>query len=367
MTVNVKNVAFKCTYNDGGDGGFVGFAGTCTDGNILRNVKTHPMGPRRWCSHPDNACRKFCDRDFRGKRPQHPCYESRIIDHWRFGPGTYHSAERNGEPIPMKDAHALAGKVALLTTRHPERDTEGERIVFGAYRIKRVIEDDSGKIWVEGTANHAVRLSKTAAFALPYWRFKPGQNPDWRMGLFRYLSDRETSNFLHALRPLLKSSRDRAVLKELLKCCGNLPAETDDQDPDGDVAKEELKGKYGPGGEGERHRRLKEFVGRCPNVLGLGPGQAKIEHRFKTGDRVDVAICLNNGEHCVVEIEVEGKDSTLVGAHQALKYRALRAGQLDTTELPHAFLVAYRIPKSVKKFCRRHGVTALEIPAGRVK
>ena len=62
----------------------------------------------------------------------------------------------------------------------------------------------------------------------------------------------------------------------------------------------------------------------------------------------------------MVEIEVEGQ-STLVGAHQALKYRALRAGQLNTKKLPHAFLVAYSIPKSVKKFCKRHGVTALEI------
>ena len=79
-----------------------------------------------------------------------------------------------------------------------------------------------------------------------------------------------------------------------------------------------------------------------------------------TGDRVDVSIELANGEHCVVEVEVEG-EPTLIGAHQALKYRALRAGQLDTRKPPHAFLVAYSIPKSVKKFCKRHRVAALEI------
>ena len=353
------NVAFKCTYNDGGDRGFVGFAGTCTDGNILRNVKTHP---RRWCSAPANMCRQFCDGEFRGARPQHPCYESRIIDTWRFGPGTYHSEERDGEPIPMN--YAQAGKVALLTTRHPGRDTEPARIVFGVYKIERVIEDDSGQIWVEGSADHAIRLSETAAFALPYWRFKTrneGQAPVWGSGLFRYLSNREVSNFLHALRPLLKSARDRTVLEELLECCGNLPVEIDDEDPDGHLGEEELKGKYGPGGEGERHRRLKEFVGQHPDVLNLGPGEAMIEHRFTTGDRVDVAIDLDNGEHCVVEIEVEGRESTLVGAHQALKYRALRAGQLNTKKQPHAFLVAYSIPESVRQFCRRHRVTALAI------
>ncbi|MCY4555247.1 MAG: hypothetical protein OXF79_02420 [Chloroflexi bacterium] len=353
------NVAFKCTYNDGGEKGFVGFAGTCTDGNILRNVKTHP---RTWCSNPANRCRQFCDRGFRRGRPQHPCYESQIIDTWRFGPGTYHSGERDGKPIPMY--HAQVGKVALLTTRHPERDTEQARIVFGVYKIERVGEDDNGDIWVEGSADHAIRLSESAAFALPYWRFKTsedGQAPAWKTGLFRYLSDQEVSNFLHALRPLLKSSRDRTVLEELLECCGNLPAEIDDEDPDGDIAGEELKGKYGPGGEGERHRRLKEFVGQHPDVLNLGTGRAMIEHRFTTGDRVDVAVDLDSGGHCVVEIEVEGRDSTLVGAHQALKYRALRAGQLDTRKQPHAFLVAYSIPKSVRNFCKKHGVTALEI------
>lgn len=97
-----------------------------------------------------------------------------------------------------------------------------------------------------------------------------------------------------------------------------------------------------------------------PECLGLGRGSAEVEHRFVTGDRVDVSIDLANGEHCVVEIEVEG-ESTSIGAHQALKYRALRAGQLDSTVLPHACLVAYSIPHHVKDFCKRHGVSALEI------
>ena len=59
---------------------------------------------------------------------------------------------------------------------------------------------------------------------------------------------------------------------------------------------------------------------------------------------------------CVVEVEVEG-ELTLVGAHQALKYRTLRAGQLNARKPPHAFLVAYKIPKSVKKFYKRLGIS----------
>ncbi len=98
----------------------------------------------------------------------------------------------------------------------------------------------------------------------------------------------------------------------------------------------------------------------------MGPGVGTSEHKFVTGDRVDVVVDLANGESCVVEVAVEGK-STMVGAHQALKYRALRAGELDSLRLPHAFLVAYSIPDNVKAFCKRHGVQALEFPASPVQ
>ena len=345
------NVAFKCTYNDGGGGGFVGFSGTCSNGTILRNVETNK---RPWCSAESNECRQFFENRFKGRRPHQPCYESQIIGlRWRFGPGTYQRGLRAGEPIPIKCAQI--GKVALLTTRLPGCDAEEQRIVFGVYKIDRVRRDDSGETWIEGSDHHAIRLSKSVAFALPYWRFKDGE-PTWRTGLFRSMSDQEVTNFLHALDRRLQSPRDRIVLEELLTCCGNL----DPEEASGDVSDFDLKQKYGPRGEGERHRVLKHFIADHPECLGLGRGMAAVEHRFLTGDRVDVSINLFNGEHCVVEIELEG-ESTRIGAHQALKYRALRAGELDSTELPHACLVAYSIPQHVKDFCERHGVSALEI------
>ena len=352
------NVAFKCTYNDGGAKGFVGFGGTCSDGNILRNVKTHP---RRWCSAPANDCRRFHDRGFKGGRPVHPCYESEIAKRWRFGPGTYHSEKRDGKPIPMR--HAQVGKVALLTTRHPDFDFENDRIVFGVYEIERVRADSDGLNWIEGSAEHAIRLSDGVALALPYWDFRnlgPEDRPDWRTGLFRYLSDQEVTNFLHALNSHLWSAQHRAVLERLLACCGNLEPESLGSRVMTKAMEAALKRKYGLGGEGERHRALKQFIANHPERLGLGSGRGTVEHPFVTGDRVDVSVDLADGGHCVVEIEVEG-ESTGIGAHQALKYRALRAGELDLTELPHACLVAYSIPQHVKEFCKRHGVSALEI------
>ena len=263
------NVAFKCTYNDGGDRGFVGFGGTCSNGNIIRNVKAG----RIWCSHADNPCRKFYGRDFRGRRPSRPCYESQIFTQWGFGPGTYHSGDRDGEPIPMTLAEK--GKVALLTTRHPDYDSERQRIVFGAFKIVELSEDDDGAIWLEGEPESAIRLPEAAALALPYWRFKAYPRsgvPDWRMGLFRSVSDQEVSNFLHALHPFLQSAQDRMAVEHLLKCCRDLSRDMAKENSDVEIPGAESKTKYGPGGEGEPHRRLKKFIAGQSRQTEAGPG-----------------------------------------------------------------------------------------------
>ncbi len=350
-----ENVAFKCTYNDGGDRGFVGFGGTCSNGNIIRNVKAG----RIWCSHADNPCRKFYEGDFQGIRPDLPCLESKIFTRWKFGPGTYRSGVREGHPIPMIGPGE--GKVALLTTRHPDYDNEHQRIVFGVFKIVKYKNKATG-VRVKGKSDNAIRLPEAAALSLPYWRFKayPPHGPRWDSGLFRYISDQEVSNFLHALRPFLQNAPDRMTLERLLQCCGGLPRKTAEENVDVEIPGAESRTKYGPGGEGKEHRLLKKYIAANPHKLELGPGKGRVEHGFVTGDRVDVVVNLENGERCVVEIEVKGP-STMTGAHQALKYRALLAGQLDNATKPHAFLVAYSIPNYVKRFCERHGVTALEI------
>lgn len=263
---------------------------------------------------------------------------------------------------------AQKGKVALLTTRLPDRK-EIERIVFGVFKISGRKPDEHGT-WAIGDPECAIRLPKTAALALPYWSFKPYRHfkngrPNWGTGLFRYASDQEVTNFLHALFPRLQSPKDRSVLERLLECCGNLAPGDIPEGLDRKIKKADLGQKYGPGGEGEQHRELKEHIARNPHVLGLGKAKRKdisVEHCFTTGDRADLSIDFINGEHCVVEVEVEGTRSTLIGAHQALKYRALRAGELDQTgKRIHAFLVAYDIPQSTREFCERHGIKALEI------
>lgn len=51
MSERDGNVAFKCTYNDGGlvRDGFDGFKGRCSNENIRHNV----LAGRSWCSHEE--------------------------------------------------------------------------------------------------------------------------------------------------------------------------------------------------------------------------------------------------------------------------------------------------------------------------
>ena len=113
MNMADGNVAFKCTYNDGGEPGFVGFNGTCSKENIVRNVEAK----RVWCSAAGNACRRFYDDGLHGRRPGHPCYESRIFKSWSFGPGTRHPGTGREEPIAIRSARE--GKLPCLRRGTP--------------------------------------------------------------------------------------------------------------------------------------------------------------------------------------------------------------------------------------------------------
>ena len=82
----------------------------------------------------------------------------------------YRSGDRTGKPLPMR--HARKGKVALLTTRHPDHDSEAQRIVFGIFKIIKLTDNDGEEIQLKGNPNSAIRLPEAAMLSLPYWDFK---------------------------------------------------------------------------------------------------------------------------------------------------------------------------------------------------
>lgn len=79
------------------------------------------------------------------------------------------------------------------------------------------------------------------------------------------------------------------------------------------------------GGEGEAHRRLKEYVSKTPSVLGLPPTWIGLtEHPLPSGDRLDVL--FNQGiDWVAAEVKPRGstEEDIVRGLFQCLKYRVV--------------------------------------------
>ncbi len=124
----------------------------------------------------------------------------------------------------------------------------------------------------------------------------------------------------------------------------------------GIVRERELERKYGRGGEGEEHKRLKEWVLNHPEIVVRGPVlRHHEEYRFDSGDRADIVFDRPGGKYCVVEVET---DYPTPGAHQALKYRTLKCAEqgLDIkSSNVEAVVVAFLLPQDMM-FFRKYGI-----------
>jgi hypothetical protein len=93
-------------------------------------------------------------------------------------------------------------------------------------------------------------------------------------------------------------------------------------------------GERGGGGEGEDHRKLKNYVASHPEILGLsGFGTGSTEYIFPSADKIDVVFRDKKGNRWV-GIEVKGPSSDeadiLRGLFQCVKYSALREAELKS-------------------------------------
>jgi hypothetical protein len=84
---------------------------------------------------------------------------------------------------------------------------------------------------------------------------------------------------------------------------------------------------------------------------------ADVEHRYITGDMVDILFAPTKGKgNTVVEIELDNAEP---GIHQAIKYRALRCSELGLTltdENVKAIVVAWKFKQSEKNLCEKYGI-----------
>ncbi len=353
-----KHVAVKCTYNNGGEGDLVGFAGTCTEQIIKENINSHV-----WCGNDDCACREYYDKGFKGKRPESPCMESILFRKWVYGAGWFHNGPRAGEP---KRANLEAGGLALLTTRFPS-EPERDRRIVGLYKIDNVtnVDGEETKFYADSTLR--LRLPFEEARELYFWDYYTinAKYPAWGTGLLRYLDNAQVKKVLEDLSQTVQSNSHREIIKKLLHDVQLADSESV-RGLRGTKAKRikavSKKRKYGPGGEGENHKRLKKWVAKNPHAINLKDVEnCEVEYSFCSGDTVDLLFERKNGHDVVVEIET---DIPLPGAYQAIKYRVLRCAEKNYTlsdPKVKSVLVAWEIPREVDRFCKKYNIETFEI------
>ena len=354
------HLAFKCTYCDGGQGKRVGFAGTCSDETIRRNVREG----RVWCRV--GPCGEYCKNGFSGERPQGPCYESILFKEWWFCGGIFHSGPRAGQPMPIQ--HVEEGDIAIFTSRFPDEPREEQRRIVGLFLVGQVLEDQEGATYVEADSRLRIRLPMASARKLYFWDYyrNASGGPKWGSGLFRYLRNDQVARLLADAQMVLASERDRSIAAEMYETvfggsiesapfpCTDYPVTQ--RTPI--AAEATAKRKYGGHGEGEAHRALKEWVAANPEFLDLR-NVSKVEmesHVFPCGDQPDIVFHLDDGRIAVVEVETA---FPMPGAYQAIKYRSLACAEtgrrLDSPDVM-ACLVAWDIPADVRAFCGRYDI-----------
>lgn len=190
MKKDSKNIAFKCTYNNGGETSYPGFNGTCSKENIIRNIGEE----RVWCGLSE--CKDYFNNDFKGTPPEGPCYESVLFKNWEYGGGVHHGIVKQ-EPVNVRQIDI--GKIAVLTTRFPG-EPETKRRIIGLYRIGEIRQTDDGTI-VKADLSETIKLPLIVCRQTYFWDYyttEPGVEK-WNTGLYRYLEDEQVDAILTGL------------------------------------------------------------------------------------------------------------------------------------------------------------------------
>lgn len=193
------------TYNNSGEGVFVGFRGTCSDDIIKWNIESG----RVWCGHEDCECKKYYDRGFQGKRPVEPCYESVLFEDWKYGAGWYHTGSRAGTPKYLR--HVGVGKIAVLTTLFPS-DRYLDRRIVGLFCIGAVVDDP--ETTVAADEDYRIRLRLDEAKKLFFWDYYDRR--PWTSHLHHYLDDAQVAQILRDVRDTVRDTEIKRKVDALL-------------------------------------------------------------------------------------------------------------------------------------------------------
>ncbi|MBQ9482501.1 MAG: hypothetical protein IJU84_10135 [Clostridia bacterium] len=132
-----RNIAFKCTYCDGGrDFGYIGFCGACSPVNIKHNIESG----RVLCSASDNRCGRFLKGEMSYeelKKFDDLCYESNVFRLWQFGAGGVIKGKNKGKPNRLLGVKR--NSLCVFTTKKPFSSSLN-RIVFAVSIVAGSIE-----------------------------------------------------------------------------------------------------------------------------------------------------------------------------------------------------------------------------------
>jgi len=212
------NVAFKCTYCDGGKSeSQIGFEGVCSDKVINNNVAVEK---KSWCSASDCFCMMFhnnkIDRkelDDKFSENNLVCYESRMFIDWKAYAGMHIHGDNNGKSKTIKNVKS--GSLCVLTTRDP-RHSEDLRYIFAVFLIDEVFEgDERGDGYVRANPEFKLKLSPVEARAMRFWKYYKSEagwdSLKWGSGLYRHITDEHAIQMLKDIADLKKNTGDEEI------------------------------------------------------------------------------------------------------------------------------------------------------------
>ena len=130
-----------------------------------------------------------------------------------------------------------------------------------------------------------------------------------------------------------------------------------------------MKSTYGSGGEGEEHRKLKNYIATHPEVIGIEKViYCATEYELLSGDRLDVYFECKGNKHYAVEVKpnTSSDGDVLRGIFQCIKYQAvmdsMRVVDNDNYENTVKLVVGGSISDSNKMIANDLNVKIIELP-----
>lgn len=223
-TSDRNNIAFKCTYCDGGNSEeIVGFKGLCSDDLIKYNIN---VAKHIWCCSSGSQCYKYLNNEMTRKELNDLykedgfiCYESKMLEFWRAYAGITQSGLNKGKPMTLRNVSS--NSLALLTTRLPHAKDK-DRFIFAVFLVDENYEGGNREEgYVGANSKYRIQLSLDEAKKVKFWDYYFNSTKPEKIlfgsGMHRYLTDVQSAQVLKKICEIKKGTLEEELLKEFLE------------------------------------------------------------------------------------------------------------------------------------------------------